>query len=37
LDILEEFWISKFNATNKEIGYNILSGGNASGKRGIEN
>lgn len=26
LDVMEEFYIKKFNSTNKEIGYNILPG-----------
>lgn len=37
LEELEQVYIKKYQATNREIGYNILSGGNASGKRGIEN
>lgn len=37
LDNREEFWIKYYNATDKNIGYNILKGGNASGKRGVEN
>lgn len=37
LDQLESKWISYFNATNKKIGYNILSEGNASGKSGVDN
>lgn len=40
INLLEEkeiYYISQYNATNKDIGYNILDGGNASGKRGIEN
>lgn len=37
LDEIESHWIDKFNATDKNIGYNILKEGNASGKRGIEN
>lgn len=30
-------YIALYKATNKDIGYNILNGGNASGKSGIEN
>lgn len=30
-------YITLYKATNKDIGYNILNGGNASGKCGIEN
>lgn len=37
LDNIEEKWINYYNATDKNIGYNILKQGNASGKRGIEN
>lgn len=37
LDEKEAYWTTYFNAKNKQIGYNILDGGNASGKRGIEN
>lgn len=40
INLLEEkeiFYISKYNATNKNLGYNILLGGNASGKKGVEN
>lgn len=37
LEIRENYWINHFNATNKEIGYNILTEGNASGKRGTKN
>lgn len=37
LDTIEAKWISKYDATNKKIGYNILSEGNASGKSGIAN
>ena len=37
LDIIESKWISKYKATDKEIGYNILTEGNASGKNGINN
>lgn len=37
LDCVESFYINKYNATNREYGYNILKYGNASGKRGIDN
>lgn len=37
LDIIETYWINKFESYKKEKGYNILVEGNASGKRGIEN
>ena len=37
LDQIESKWIAYYNATNKEIGYNILSEGNASGKSGTDN
>ena len=37
LDIIETYWINKFESYEKEKGYNILIEGNASGKRGIEN
>lgn len=37
LEEIEVLYIKKYSATNKNIGYNILKGGNASGKRGIEN
>lgn len=37
LDEREKYYIKKYNATEKNIGYNLLTGGNASGKRGIEN
>lgn len=37
LDSIEDKWIDYYNATNKNIGYNILKHGNASGKRGVEN
>lgn len=30
-------YITFYNAADKNIGYNILKGGNASGKRGVEN
>ena len=37
LDEVESKWICQYNATNKEIGYNILSECNASGKSGTDN
>lgn len=37
LDEIEIIYIKKYNATDKNFGYNILSGGNVSGKRGIDN
>lgn len=37
LEDIEKLYIKKYQATNKEIGYNILDGGNVSGKRGVEN
>lgn len=37
LDLLETKWIKYFDANNKEIGYNLTSEGNASGKKGVEN
>lgn len=37
LEDIEKLYIKKYQATNKEIGYNILEGGDASGKRGSEN
>ena len=37
LDEIENKWINYYDATNKNIGYNILKNGNASGKRGINN
>lgn len=37
LDRAESFYINLYDATNKEIGYNILKEGNASGKAGIDN
>lgn len=37
LDEIESKWICQYHATNKEIGYNILSEGNASGKSGVDN
>lgn len=36
LDDKEKFYISYFCSNNKEKGYNIVAGGNASGKRGVE-
>ena len=37
LDNIEDKWINYYNATDKNIGYNVLKQGNASGKRGVEN
>lgn len=37
LDKKEKEYIEFYDSTNREKGYNILEGGNASGKRGIEN
>lgn len=37
LDDIESKWIDYYNATDKNIGYNILKQGNASEKRGTEN
>ena len=37
LDKAESFYIALYNATNREIGYNILKEGNASNKAGIDN
>lgn len=37
LDSLETKWINFYNSTDKEIGYNVLKEGNASGKNGIDN
>ena len=37
LDEAESKWINYYNATNKNVGYNILKEGNASGKSGVEN
>ena len=37
LDNIESKWINYYNATDRNIGYNILNQGNASGKRGTEN
>ena len=37
LEEIEKLYIKKYNATNKDIGYNVLEGGNASGKRGTDN
>lgn len=37
LDEKEIYYIDKFNATDKSIGYNILPGGNASNKQGTNN
>ena len=37
LEEIETKWIKYYNATDKNIGYNILEKGNASGKSGVEN
>lgn len=37
LEVKENYWINYFNATNRDVGYNILIEGNASGKRGVDN
>lgn len=37
LEEIEILYIKKYSSTNRNIGYNILLGGNASGKRGIDN
>ena len=37
LDQVESKWILFYNSTNKEIGYNIIAEGNASGKHGVNN
>lgn len=37
LDESEKKWIKQLNATNPVIGLNILEGGNAAGKRGLDN
>lgn len=37
LDEIESKWITYYNSTNKNIGYNILEDGNASGKKGTDN
>ena len=37
LDQIESKWIEYFNATDKNIGYNVLKEGNASGKKGVDN
>lgn len=37
LDVREQYWIQHYKSSSKENGYNICSGGNASGKRGTEN
>ena len=36
LDDKEAYWIQYYDSTNRDKGYNIASGGNVSGKRGIE-
>lgn len=37
LDIREKYWITYYNSTDKEIGYNISSGGNVPCMIGINN
>lgn len=37
LDESEKKWIKQLDATNPAIGLNILEGGNAAGKRGLDN
>ena len=37
LDEAEYYWIKFYNATDKNIGYNILDYGNVAGRRGIDN
>ena len=37
LDEIENKWINYYNATDRNIGYNILKNGNASGKKGVDN
>lgn len=37
LDEIENKWIDYYNATDRNVGYNILKNGNASGKRGVDN
>ena len=37
LDEIESKWINYYNATDKNVGYNILKDGDASGKRGVDN
>lgn len=37
LDERETYWIKEYDATNKNIGYNLIEEGNASGKSGIDN
>lgn len=34
LDILESYWILKYQSNNKNYGYNLTNGGDVSGKRG---
>lgn len=36
LDTKEIFWINFYNSTNKEIGYNLDSGGRGGGKKSLE-
>ena len=37
LDEIEQIWVKKFHCNEEAFGYNVLAGGNASGKRGVEN
>lgn len=37
LDDRETYWINFYNSTNKNIGYNILTSGDASFRRGVNN
>ena len=37
LDSKEDYWISYYDALNKEKGYNFLDKGDVSGRRGIDN
>lgn len=37
LDLKEDYWISHYNALNKNKGYNFLDKGNVSDRRGVDN
>lgn len=37
LDLKEDYWISYYDALNKEKGYNFLDKGDVSGRRGVNN
>ena len=37
LDSKEDYWISYYDALNKEKGYNFLDKGDVSGRRGVDN